>query len=174
MHDSAGAPNETVQEMKDKMFLRKAAEGGLSQVQLAQLASTNSASPDVKELSQKLVDEHTKLNASMAAVADQIGVRLSNKIGKGNQEKYDKLKVLSGEAFDKEYLACAMRDHHEDLREFRVEAQMTTDPDMKALVEQGAKVLRENLVMTAKLAAQNGVPLPKHASKPEPTPPAPQ
>lgn len=167
MRDSAGGPNSTVEEMKDKMFLRRATEGGLAQVQLGQLAATNGWSPEVKELGQKLADEHTKLNASMAVVADSIGMRLPKNLNKGDQAKYDKLKALSGEAFDKEYLACMVRDHHEDLRDFRVESQTTTDPDLKAMVEQGAKELREHLSMVARLAVQNGVPIPRHGSKPE-------
>jgi putative membrane protein len=167
LQDSAGAPNNTVEEMKDKMFLRRATEGGLAQVQLGQLAVTNGGSPEVKELGQKLAEEHTKLNASMAVVADSIGMRLPKNLNKGDQAKYDKLKALSGEAFDKEYLACMVRDHHEDLRDFRVESQTTTDPDLRAMVEHGAKVLREHLSMVAKLAVQNGVPIPRHGSKPE-------
>lgn len=173
MLDSSGAPNDTIQEMKDKIFLRKATEGGLAQVQLGQLASTNAGSADVKELGQKLAGDHTRLNASMAAVADSIGMRLPKNLNKADQAEYEKLKALSGEAFDKEYLACMVRDHHEDLRAFRVESQTTTDPELKATVDQGARVLHEHLGMVSRLAVQNGVPLPVRRGKPPATPPVP-
>jgi putative membrane protein len=164
LQDSAGAPNDTIQEMKDKMFLRRATEGGLAQVQLGELAAMNATSPEVKQLGQKLADEHTKLNASMATMADSMGARLPKDMTKNDKAKYERLKALSGDAFDKEYLACMVRDHHDDLRAFRVEAQTTTDPDLKAMVEQAAKTLREHLGMVARLAVQNGVPLPRRGS----------
>jgi len=166
LQDSAGAPNDTVEEMKDKMFLRKATEGGLAQVQLGQLASTKGESSQVRELGQKLADDHTRINAMLATAADSIGLRLPKNLSKSDQSAYDKLKSLSGESFDKEYLACMLRDHHEDLRAFRFESQMTTDPEMKATADEGAKVLREHFVMVKKLAEQNGVPVPARGSKP--------
>ena len=74
---------------------------------------------------------------------------------------------LSGEAFDKEYLTCVVRNHHEGLREFRVESQTTTDPELKSAVDQGAHVLHENLGTIRKLAEQNGVPIPKRGPNPD-------
>jgi len=166
MQDSSGAPNDTIQEMKDKIFLRKVTEGGLAQVQLGKLASEKGSSQEVKDFGQKMVDEHMKLNSSMAVVADSIGMRLPKNLNKADQAQYQRLSALSGDAFDKEYLACMVREHHENMREFRVESQSTTDPDLKEVVDSAAKVIREHLVLASKLAAQNGVPLPAHANKP--------
>lgn len=171
MRDSNGAPDDSIQEMKDKIFLRKAAEGGLAQVELGKLASTRASSPDIKEFGQKVADDHTKLNDSMAEVADAIGMRFPKKLNKTDQAQYDRLNSLSGEAFDKEYLACIVKDHHEDLRAFRFESQTTSDPQLKAAVDKGAKVIHEHLVMANKLAVQNGVPLPNRENKPAPPTP---
>jgi putative membrane protein len=170
LRDSSGAPNETTQQLKDKFFLRKATEDGLAQVQLGQLASTNGNSPEVKELGQKLADEHEKLNASMAVVADTIGVRLPKKLSKSDQETYEKLKALSGEAFDKEYLTCMVRDHHDDLRDFRIESQTTNETQLKETADEGSKMIREHLGAVIRLARLNGVPLPKRGDHPQPPP----
>ena len=165
MQDSSGAPGDTAQEMKDKIFIRKVTEDGLAQVQLGKLASEKASSQDVKDYGQKMSEEHEKLNSSMAAIADSIGMRLPKNLNKSDQAQYQKLSALSGEAFDKEYLACMLRDHHENMREFRVESQTTTDPDLRALVERGEKIVREHLILAGKLAVQNGVPIPSHGSK---------
>ena len=170
LQDSSGAPSDTIQEMKDKIFLRKATEGGLAQVQLGKLATTKASSQDVKDFGQKLADEHARLNTSMAAVADSIGMRLPRNLNKADQAQYDKLSSLSGEAFDKEYLACMVKDHHENLRSFRMESVSTTDPELKAAVDNGAKVIREHLMLASKLATQNGVPLPARGGKPATSP----
>lgn len=171
LQDSAGAPNDTVEEMKDKMFLRKAVEGGLAQVQLGQLASTKAGSSQVRELGQRLADDHNRLNAILATAADSIGLKLPRNLSKSDQATYEKLKSLSGESFDKEYLSSMLHDHHEDLRAFRFESQMTTDPDLKATVEEGTKVLREHFLMVKKIAEQSGVAVPSREKKSSSNPP---
>ena len=58
-----------------------------------------------------------------------MGVMLPKHMNKDDQAEYDKLNGLSGDAFDTEYLTLMVKDHHKDLREFRVEAVDTQDPD---------------------------------------------
>jgi putative membrane protein len=166
MQDSSANPSDTAQEMKDKMFLRKATEGGLAEVQLGKLAAEKANSQDVKDFGQKMVDDHTKLNNDMAPIADSMGVMMPKKMAKGDQAEYDKLNGMSGDDFDKEYLAYMVKDHHEDLHEFRVEAVGTSDPTLKEAVDKGAVVIRGHMVMADKLARAKGIPVPSHKPAP--------
>ena len=74
MQDSGNNANDTTQNMKDKTFLRHAAEGGLAEVQLGQLAAQKASSAEVKVFGQKMVTDHTMLNNEMAPIADSMGV----------------------------------------------------------------------------------------------------
>ncbi|QNI35390.1 DUF4142 domain-containing protein [Edaphobacter albus] len=167
LQDSSGAPNDTIQHMKDKMFVRKAAEGGLGDVQLGKLASEKGASEDVKSFGQKMVDDHTQLNKEMAELADTIGTMLPKKMGKADQTEYEKLNGLSGEDFDKEYIAYMVKDHHEDLREFRIASTSTTDSEVKNVADRGARLIHDHMVMVDKMAHDRGIPMPGHRPKPE-------
>jgi putative membrane protein len=166
MQDSSANPSYTAQEMKDKMFLRKATEGGLAEVQLGKLAAEKASSQDVKDFGQKMVDDHTKLNNDMAPIADSMGVMMPKKMAKGDQAEYDKLNGMSGDDFDKEYVAYMVKDHHEDLHEFRVEAVGTSDPTLKEAVDKGAVVIRSHMIMADKLARAKGIPVPSHKPAP--------
>jgi putative membrane protein len=178
MQDSSGAPSDTAQQMKDKMFVRNAAQGGLAEVALGKLAAGKGASEDVKAFGQKMVEDHGKLNEEMGQLADSIGARIPKKVSKEQQAQYDKLNSLSGEEFDKEYIACMMRDHHQDLREFRMEASSTNDPDVQEAVDKAAQVIREHMVTIDKMARERGIPMPGHhrppatAASPEAPPPS--
>jgi putative membrane protein len=157
--------------MQDKMFLRKAAEGGIAEVKLGQLAAQKASSDDVKAFGQKMVDDHTKLNAEMAQVADSIGVMLPKSINKEDQAEYDKLNALSGNDFDLEYLSFMVKDHHKDLHEFRIEAASHADPTLRDAVVKASAVIHEHAVMVDKLARAKGVPVPAHGgNKPAPAP----
>ena len=128
MQDSGPNSGDVGQIMQDKMFLRKAAEGGIAEVKLGQLAAQKGSSDDVKAFGQKMVDDHTKMNLEMAQVADSMGVMLPKSMNKEDQAEYDKLNALSGNDFDMEYLSVMVKDHHKDLHEFRMEAASPTDP----------------------------------------------
>ncbi|MCU1319887.1 MAG: hypothetical protein JWP98_1405 [Edaphobacter sp.] len=172
MQDSSTAMgnSDSNQSMKDKMFVRKAAEGGMAEVQLGQLAAEKGSSQDVKDLGQKMVTDHTALNNDMAPIAQSMGVAVPKKLNKQHQADYDKLNALSGEEFDKAYITAMMKDHHKDLREFRDEATSASDPNLKAAVEKGVKVISEHTAMVDKLAKDKGISMPGHTGKQE-TPP---
>jgi putative membrane protein len=170
--DSAANSGGLGQIMQDKMFLRKAAEGGIAEVKLGQLAAQKGSSDDVKAFGQKMVDDHTKLNNEMAEVADSMGVMLPKSMNKDDQAEYDKLSALSGNDFDMEYLSFMVKDHHKDLHEFRLEAASPADPILHDAVVKAASVIHEHTVMVDKLAREKGVPVPVHGgnkSAPAPT-----
>jgi putative membrane protein len=160
MQNSGSNANDTSQSMKDKMFLRHAAEGGMAEVKLGQLAAQKASSDDVKAFGQKMVDDHTVLNNEMAPIADSMGVRTPKNLNKQDQAEYDKLSGLSGTDFDTEYLTAMVKDHHKDLREFREQAASTTDPTLKAAVEKGQRVIHEHTMMVDKLAQSKGIAVP--------------
>ena len=170
MQDSSGAPGDTAQQMKDKMFVRRAAQGGIAEVELGKLAAQKGASEDVKTFGQKMVDDHTRLNQEMAEVADSIGMKMPRKMGKDDQAEYDKLNSLSGEEFDKEYITYMVKDHHEDLREFRMASGSTSDEALKNAADNGSRLIREHMVVADKMAHERGIPMPGRAPKPNAAP----
>jgi putative membrane protein len=172
MQDSA-ASGQTAQATKDKMFVRKAVEGGLAQVQFGQLAAQKGTSDDVKQLGQHMVEDHTAMNKDMAEAADSMGVMLPKHIDKEDQAEFDKLNGLSGDAFDTEYLTLMVKAHHHDLREFRVEAEGTQDPALRDAVSKSAKTIHEHLVMVDQLAKSKGIEVRGHHGNQPPPPPPP-
>ena len=91
MQDSVGNAGDVGQIMKDKMFLRAAAESGIAEVKFSQLALEKSTTDDVKTFAQKMIDDHTQLNAAMSPVADAMGIRLPKEMNKEDQAAYEKL-----------------------------------------------------------------------------------
>jgi putative membrane protein len=169
--DSGPNAGDVGQIMQDKMFLRRAAEGGIAEVKLGQLAAQKGSSNDVKACGQKMVEDHTKLNLEIAQVADSMGVMLPKSMNKEDQAEYDKLNALSGNDFDVEYLSFMVKDHHKDLHEFRMEAAGPTDPTLHNEVVKAQSVIHDHTVMVDKLARARGIPVPVHGQhKPNPAP----
>jgi len=106
----------------DAAFAIKAAQGGLAEVKLGQLAAEKASSPDVKAFGQQMIDDHTKANDQLKAVAESEGMTLPTDVNGKQQAMYDRLSKLSGAQFDSAYVKDMVMDHQEDVKEFAKEA----------------------------------------------------
>ncbi|MEO6806423.1 MAG: DUF4142 domain-containing protein [Edaphobacter sp.] len=162
IQDAAPNSGDVGQIMQDKMFLRRAAEGGIAEVELGRLAASKASGDDVKAFAQKMVDDHTKINNDIAQVADSMSVMLPRKMNKEDKAEYDKLARLSGNDFDIEYLTYLVMNHHKDLHAFRMEAANPCDPNLHDAVVKAERVIHSHKVMIDKLARAKGIPVPVH------------
>jgi putative membrane protein len=142
---------------QDMLFVHDAAEGGMMEVQLGQLAAQKATNPNVKSFGQKMVADHTALNNAMKPIADKLGVKVPERLNKKDQAMYDKMNALSGADFDNAYIEDMVKDHRKDLSDFTMEAQMASDPDLRALVQRGSVMIKEHSDMIDKIAKDNGV-----------------
>ena len=129
----------------DVAFAMKAAQGGIAEVQMGQLATQNASNPDVKAFGQQMVDDHTKANDKLKSVAQAQNMTLPESLGPKQQTEYAKLQGLSGPSFDREYVKCMVKDHEEDVKEFQKEANTGKDPQIKAFASETLPVLEQHL-----------------------------
>lgn len=62
------------------MFLAEAAQGGMAEIKLGQLASQKRSSDQDRMVGQKMVDGHTTLNKDMKPIAESKGATLPTEI----------------------------------------------------------------------------------------------
>ena len=165
MRDSLGAPGQTGQAILDKQFVRTAAADGIADVKLGTLAAEKGG-PEVKDLAQKMVDDHTALNKELETVADSMGVMLPKKMDKQGQAEYDKLNGLSGKDFDTEYLTYTLKAHWEALHNFYMESSVASEPELEAQTVKELGTMHQHLGMIAKAAAAEDITLPKRPPRP--------
>src|SRR5215471_14292724 len=98
----------------DASFLKKAALGGLEEVELGKLAADKASNPDVKAFGQKMVDDHTRSNDGLMKLAQQKNLQVPSAPDASGKREIDKLSKLSGAAFDKAYMKEMVEDHKKD------------------------------------------------------------
>jgi len=140
----------------ERMFIRKAAEGGKAEVELGKLAQEKAASPEVKQFGERMVNDHSKANDQLKEVAQKEGVTLPTKLDAKDAATKARLEKLSGEAFDRAYMKDMVADHKTDVAEFEREARSGSDPDLKAFAQKTLPTLREHLRMASDAAAKVG------------------
>ena len=141
----------------DSTFVRKAAEGGMAEVRMGQLANDKGYNKAVKEFGERMVNDHRKANDELKEVASKRGVTLRDSMNATDKALYDKLSGLSGDAFDKAYMRAMIKDHEEDVSEFRRESQNAKDPDVRDFASKTLPTLEEHLRIAKDTGSQVGV-----------------
>jgi putative membrane protein len=140
----------------DSAFMTQAASSGMAEVELGRLAAERASSADVKAFAQKMVDDHTKANGELKALAATKGVTLPAAPDPKHRGMHEKLAAQKGPAFDKEYMAGQVKAHQEAVTLFEREAASGMDPETKAWAAKTLPQLREHLKMAQKTAGAAG------------------
>jgi predicted outer membrane protein len=144
----------------EQAFARKAAEGGATQVALAEMALQKGRSETVKRAAARIQADHVRTNQMLLVLAAQKGWHLPSTPGSEGEESRSRLEKLSGAAFDRAYLEATMRDHETDIPAFEQEAAHGSDADLKRFAADTLPALREHLalVMERQAMAMNTSP----------------
>ncbi|HTX15807.1 MAG TPA: DUF4142 domain-containing protein [Candidatus Baltobacteraceae bacterium] len=149
--DQQTMPTNTVD---DADFARNAAEGGLAEVKLGELAQQKGASDAVKDFGKKMVEDHTQANDQLKQVASQQNMKLPTELNKHDQRVYDKLSQLSGAQFDRAYARDMVRDHKHDVAAFQEEAKGGQVHAVKDFAAQTLPTLQEHLKLAEQMQQQ--------------------
>ena len=135
----------TTVSMADKDFILAAAQGGMTEVKLGELASRNGMRDDVKAFGQRMVKDHSAINDDLKALATQKDVTLPDNLDAKHQGMVDKMAALTGSEFDDAYIAGMIKDHKMDAKEFKAESAATQDADIKSFLDKSIPVVDEHL-----------------------------
>jgi putative membrane protein len=116
---------------KDAKFAKEAADGGMMEVRLGELAQANGSSAEIKNLGSMMVSDHTKANDELKALAARKNISLPTSMSEKAQKQYDKLSKKQGRDFDKAYSKCMVHDHKKDICAFKKESRKGGDSDLK-------------------------------------------
>jgi putative membrane protein len=131
----------------DKTFFIKAAQAGMAEVELGQLAQSQGSSDAVKTFGQQMVTDHGAANDELKTLAAQKGVTLPTKADAASQALIKKLKATKGSAFDHLYLQQAgVKDHTAAVSLF-TKASQSKDADVKAFADKTLPTIKHHLDM---------------------------
>jgi putative membrane protein len=143
----AAAPSAANLSAADKRFVDKAAEGGLAEVQAAQLAQQKAQDQKVKDFAQQMITDHTAANQQLTTLAQQKGLTVPTALDDKDQKELDKLQKLDGAKFDRAYMKAQLKDHQDMLKLLEKEAKNSKDTDFKSFAEQTIPTIQKHLDM---------------------------
>jgi putative membrane protein len=136
----------------DSTFVKKAAQGGLAEVELGQLAAQKASTEEVRKFGQRMVDDHTKANEQLKQVAAEKNIELPQQLDAKDKAMKARLEKLSGEQFDRAYMKDMVKDHQKDVAEFQRASNVANDPAIKNFAQQSLPTLKDHLKEAQKIA----------------------
>jgi len=140
----------------DSSFMHTAAVGGMAEVELGKLAASSATSSDVKQFAQRMVDDHSKANDELKALAAQKNVKLPAELDAKHKAVVDKLSKQKGAAFDAAYMSEMVNDHNTDVALFQKESKSGKDAETKAWAAKTLPTLQEHQKMAKEIHAKTG------------------
>jgi putative membrane protein len=138
---------DSTQVKADYEYAVKAANGGMLEVELGKLAQNKAISPDVMKFANMMVADHTKANTELKAIAASKFITLPAILDNKTQKDYDDFSKMKREEFDKAYTEYMIKDHKEDIEEFKKEANDGKDAELKAFATKHVPILQHHLQM---------------------------
>ncbi|OOG55497.1 DUF4142 domain-containing protein [Rhodanobacter sp. C03] len=137
----------------DSAFMQHAAAAGLAEVQLGQLALDKSSDAQVKQLAQRIVDDHSKANDQLKTLAQNKQVTLPGDPSSDAQKESKDLQAKSGSAFDQAWTKDMVKDHQQAVKMFTQEGKQAKDPEVRQFAQATLPTLTTHLQLAKKLAA---------------------
>lgn len=135
----------------DTKFIKKAANGGMTEVELGKIAAKNGQKDDVKSFGERMVKDHGKANDELKSVASKMNVDVPDKVNAKHQAMIDKFAKMSGESFDSAYVKAMVEDHKKDIAEFEEAQGQVKNEDLKKFISDTIPVMKEHLEMVQKM-----------------------
>lgn len=132
-------------------FVLTAADGGMLEVRLGELALQKALSPDVKLFAQSMVTDHGKANEELKILAEKSNFSIPSVLSSTSQEKYDEIAKKDGEDFDRAYAEAMVADHKETIEKFYVQTDNGRSSEISEWARAKVSVLEHHLTMAEKM-----------------------
>ncbi|BAY54321.1 MULTISPECIES: DUF4142 domain-containing protein [Leptolyngbya] len=136
----------------DVAFVNEAAQSGLGNIMLGELALQKSKNQAVQQFAQAEIKEQQGVKANLTQIAPQIGVTLPTATSAKFQAAMARLSQLSGTQFDNAYLdEGGVNAHLEVAALFQREAAFGRNPDLINVVTNGLPIINQHFTTASRL-----------------------
>jgi putative membrane protein len=141
------------EKMSARSFVTRAAEDGMTEVKLAELASQKSQNDAIKQFASHMQSDHSTANSELESLAKQQNIPVPDKLDAKHQAQVDALSKKSGAAFDKAYAAEMVKAHKQAVSLFKAGSH-SSDQSIASFASKTLPTLESHERMADDLASQ--------------------
>jgi putative membrane protein len=141
----------------DESFFKNAAEGGLSEVDAGKLAEQKGTNAAIKDFGGMMVKDHSSANQKLWKIAAAQNIKLPTTPSVEQVAAAERLKLLSGDSFDKAYIKNQLDAHRDTVALFKKEIASGEDSQAKQFAGATLPTVQSHLEQIRKIAADAGI-----------------
>ena len=129
----------------DSEFMISAANAGMTEVTLGNIAIKNSSNDKVKEFGQMMVKDHTAAGDQLKKIESYKNINLHDSLSEESKKHVADLEKKHGKDFDKAYISMMVEGHEKVLKQFEEIQTNGSDADLKAFAGQTIPIIKGHL-----------------------------
>jgi len=142
----------------DKLFLVCAATEGNCEMKGAELALRKSQDPQVKQLAQKILDDHKQADQKLQQAAQAANIQIPRGDNAMSQHAREIFEKLDGKDFDQQYVSWVRSSHAKAVNEFQDVAQLAKTQQVKDFARDTLPSLQAHYQQSQQTAVAVGLP----------------
>lgn len=136
----------------DRRFIEEAAVSGQFALQAAQLASTKSGDPAIKDYANVMVDYRTNANRELMALAQGKGLEVPLTLSRAMRREIEELGKKAGTEFDEEFVRkVGVKEHEKEIKRYQEASKNVKDTQLKTWIDKALPTLEQHLAQAQKL-----------------------
>lgn len=149
---SGSQQHQQMQQDEEKKFIEHASSGNNFEIQLSQFVEQHSQDQQVKQLAQRLAQDHQQAEQQLKQVAQAMSVNISDQLMPPQQAMLQELQKKQGAELDRAFLFCNVGDHHKAVMVYAWAAKAAQNPQLKQYCEQTLQHLRQHMQQVDQVA----------------------
>jgi putative membrane protein len=142
----------------DKLFLVCAAAEGNCEMKGAELALRKSQDPQVKQLAQKILDDHKQADQKLQQAAQAANIQIPRGDNAMSQHAREIFEKLNGKDFDQQYVSWVRSTHAKAVNEYQDVAQLAKTQQVKDYARDTLPTLQQHYQQSQQAAVAIGLP----------------
>jgi putative membrane protein len=151
--DETAVDNDHVAKGNTEAVLSQIHQANLTEIALGKTAEDKASAPEVRAYADQLIQDHTNLDATIAAMAQKIGTHLRDQTASTREGRHrmqssgqpgQKLQSASGSEFDKLFLEQAGSDHQRLIQKLQQDREDASDDELEALIDKIEPILEQD------------------------------
>jgi putative membrane protein len=149
-----GKPAPHYPNTQDRLFVHLAATGGMAEVEAGKLAAGKAQSPAVARFAKMMVDEHSKTNERLKALAGKADIPLPPGLDPDHKAMLASLEKLTGAEFDIAYMQEQVIDHQKTVQILQWEMSLGQDAQLQRLAADALPAVLHHLERAQAIMAE--------------------
>lgn len=129
----------------DRDFLTQQLQSNMAEQELARMAEQRASREEVRDYARQLREDHERAAQELRRIANQGQVTVPTEMDAQNRQTVDRLRGLSGQQFDREFLQHAVQSHQQKIQRYQQISQQAGNPEVRNFASSELPRLQQHL-----------------------------